>query len=87
MKTTIDAAGRLVIPRRIRREAGLEAGSELEIRLEDGHIEIMPAPLEVKLVKKGSLMVAVPARPVGALTEADVEQTRHRLRRERGGKR
>ncbi|MGE5278116.1 MAG: AbrB/MazE/SpoVT family DNA-binding domain-containing protein, partial [Acidobacteriota bacterium] len=34
MKTTIDAAGRLVIPRRIRREAGLEAGSELEIRLE-----------------------------------------------------
>lgn len=76
-----------MIPRRIRREAGLEAGSELEIRLEDGHIEIAPAPLDVRLVKKGSLTVAVPVKPVGALTAEDVEQTRHRLRRERGVKR
>ena len=42
MKATIDAAGRLVIPKRIRREAGLESGAELEIRFEDGRIEIEP---------------------------------------------
>ena len=87
MKSTIDAAGRLVIPRRIRREAGLEAGAELEIRFEDGRIEIEPTTLDVKLVKKGSLTVAVPAKPVGPLTAEDVEQTRHRLRGERGGRR
>ena len=87
MKATIDAAGRLVIPKRIRREAGLESGAELEIRFEDGRIEIEPTPLEVKLVKKGSLTVAVPVRPIPRLTAADVEQTRHRLRAERGGKR
>ena len=86
MKSTIDAAGRLVIPRRIRREAGLEAGAELEIRFEDGHIEIAPAPLDVKLVKKGSLTVAVPVKPVGTLTTEEVEQTRHRLRGQRGGR-
>ncbi len=87
MKSTIDAAGRLVIPRRIRREAGLEAGAELEIRFEDGRIEIEPTALDVKLVKKGSLTVAVPAKPAGTLTGEDVEKTRQRLREERGGRR
>lgn len=87
MKSTIDAAGRLVIPHRIRREAGLEAGAELEIRFEDGRIEIEPTPLDVKLMKKGSLTVAVPAKPVGTLTTGKVEQTRHRLRGGRDGRR
>ncbi|MGH9365613.1 MAG: AbrB/MazE/SpoVT family DNA-binding domain-containing protein [Thermoanaerobaculia bacterium] len=87
MKSTIDAAGRLVIPRSIRREAGLEAGAELDIQFEDGRIEIAPVPLDVKLVKKGSLTVAVPVKPVGTLTTEEVEQTRQRLRGERGGRR
>jgi len=87
MKSTIDAAGRLVIPRRIRREAGLEAGAELEVWFEDGRIEIEPTPLDVKLTKKGSLTVAVPTKPVGTLTLGEVERTRHRLRGERGGRR
>ncbi|MDQ2979136.1 MAG: AbrB/MazE/SpoVT family DNA-binding domain-containing protein [Acidobacteriota bacterium] len=86
MKSTIDAAGRLVIPHRIRREAGLEAGAELEIRFENGRIEIEPTPLDVKLVKRGSLTVAISAKPVGTLTTEVVEQTRHRLRAGRGGR-
>ncbi|NGZ09723.1 MAG: hypothetical protein CV088_10105 [Nitrospira sp. LK70] len=32
MKTTIDSAGRLVIPKALRREAGPQPGSTLEIR-------------------------------------------------------
>ena len=85
MKTTIDAAGRLVIPGRIRREAGLVAGATLDVRFEDGRIEIEAAPLEVRLVKKGRLTIAVPARATGILTAEQVEQTRQRLRTERGG--
>lgn len=49
MKTTIDTAGRLVIPKELRREAGLQPGTELEIRWRQGLIEIEPAPLPVKL--------------------------------------
>ncbi len=83
MKTTIDAAGRLVIPKEIRREAGLKPGVVLEVRLRGGRIEIEPAPLPVKLVRKGKLLVAVPERNVGVLTSETVERTRRALRRER----
>jgi AbrB family looped-hinge helix DNA binding protein len=83
MKTTIDAAGRLVIPKEIRREAGLKPGVLLEVRFRDGRIEIEPAPLPVKLVRKGRLLVAVPERNVGVLTSETVERTRRALRRER----
>jgi len=83
MKTTIDSAGRLVIPKAIRQEAGLEPGMVLEVQVRGGRIEIEPAPLPVKLVRKGRLLVAVPQREVGALKVAIVEETRKTLRRER----
>jgi AbrB family looped-hinge helix DNA binding protein len=83
MKTTIDAAGRMVIPKEIRREAGLQPGMPLEVRWREGCIEIEPAPLPVKLVRKGRLLVAVPQRDVSPLTTETVERTRRALRRER----
>ncbi len=85
MKTTIDRAGRLVVPKPIRDAAGIVAGAELEIRVSDGRIEIEPAPLEVRLVKRGRLTVAVPRRSVPALTEDIVRETVDRLRRRGGG--
>ena len=83
MKTSIDSAGRLVIPKEIRREAGLRPGTPLEIRWEGGRIEIEPAPLPVKLVRRGRLLVAEPVADSGALDRATVEKTRRSLRRER----
>jgi AbrB family looped-hinge helix DNA binding protein len=85
MRTTIDRAGRLVVPKPIRDAAGIVAGAELEIRVSDGRIEIEPAPLEVRLVKRGRLTVAVPRLPVPALTEDVVRETVDRLRRRGGG--
>ena len=85
MKTTIDTAGRLVIPKDIRQQAGLRPGMPLDVRLREGRIEIEPAPLEVKLEKRGRLWVAVPREPVRPLTHEAVEETRRKLRRERGG--
>ena len=81
MKTTIDRAGRLVVPKPIRDAAGLAAGAELEIRVSDGRIEIEPAALEVRLVRRGSLTVAVPRKRVPPLTDDVVRQTTDRLRR------
>ena len=81
MKTTIDRAGRLVVPRKIREAAGISAGSELMIRVADGRIEIEPAPLEVRLVKRGRLTVAVPRKRVPPLTEETVRKTLDQLRR------
>jgi AbrB family looped-hinge helix DNA binding protein len=84
MLTTIDAAGRLVIPREIRREAALEPGTPLEIRWRDGLIEIEPQPLAVKIERKGRLLVAKPATKIPPLRSATVERTRRELTTRRG---
>jgi AbrB family looped-hinge helix DNA binding protein len=84
MVTTMDAAGRLVIPREIRREAALEPGVPLEVRWRDGVIEIEPQPLAVTLKRKGRLLVATPATPAPPLRTATVERTRRDLAVRRG---
>jgi AbrB family looped-hinge helix DNA binding protein len=83
MKTTIDQAGRLVIPKEIRREARLAPGAPLEVRWRDGRIEIEPAPAAVQLQRRGRLLVAVPQKKLAPLTPESVEQTRERLLEDR----
>jgi AbrB family looped-hinge helix DNA binding protein len=85
MRTTIDSAGRLVVPKEVRQQAQLKPGMPLEIRFHDGCIEIEPAPLEVSLRRRGRLMVAVPRESVPPLTAQIVEESRRCLRRERAG--
>src|SRR5437773_6164176 len=81
MKTTIDKAGRLVIPKDIRRESGIKPGMPLDVRWENGTIAIAPTPLPVKLERKGRLLVAVPTTDTPRLSADTVERTRKRLRR------
>jgi AbrB family looped-hinge helix DNA binding protein len=80
MKTTIDAAGRLVVPKALREAIGLRAGSEVEMRLSDGRIEMEPAPLEVRTEKRGGLVVAVPSAPVPPMRSSVVDETMTSLR-------
>ena len=87
MQTTMDAAGRLVIPKQIRAQAGIQPGMPLEITYHDGRIEIEPAPMEVDLMWADGLLVAVPRETVEPLTPALVEQTREAIWRERPGER
>lgn len=84
MITTMDHAGRLVIPREIRREAALEPGTPLDVRWRDGVIEIEPPPAAVTLERKGRLLVARPRSKTPALRAATVERTRRDLAARRG---
>ena len=86
MKTAIDSTGRIVIPKKIRQEANLKTGAPLEIHVREGRIEIEPLPLQVKLVRKGRLIVAVPREAPGALTAETVEATREAIHQERAEK-
>jgi AbrB family looped-hinge helix DNA binding protein len=83
MRTTIDSAGRLVIPKEVREQAQIKPGMPLEVRLREGHIEIEPAPLDITIRRRGRLVVAVPHTAVPPLTSETVEETRRRLRRQR----
>src|SRR5437762_2347951 len=50
MRTTIDSSGRIVIPKAVREQAGLDAGVEVEVRYVDGRVEIEPATTPMRLV-------------------------------------
>ena len=72
---TIDRAGRVVIPKEIRAEAGIEPGMPLEIRCREGRIEIEPRRRPVRIVKKGRLQVAESVETGETLTRATVRKT------------
>ena len=69
MRTAIDAAGRVIVPKALRDELGLAPGRELEIRARDGALVIEPLPTPVKLVRKGKRLVAKPDGKLPALTQ------------------
>jgi AbrB family looped-hinge helix DNA binding protein len=60
MRTTIDKAGRVVIPAAIRERAGLIAGSELEITSDELGIRLERVAAGPRLVKVGRRLVARP---------------------------
>jgi len=81
MKVTIDAAGRIVVPKPLRQALGLKPGQPLEIRAGDGHLQIETAPTPMRLKKRGKGMVAVPDAELPTLTADQVRETLERVRR------
>lgn len=81
MKTTIDGAGRVVVPKALRERLGLVGGRVVDIREREGRLEIEPAPTPMTLVRRGRVRVAVPARKLPALTDEIVRDTIEQLRR------
>lgn len=79
--TTIDRAGRIVVPKTLRRAGGLEPGMPLNIRLRDGVVEIEPAPRPVEIHRRGSIFVAEPIDESAPLTAAGVRETLAATRR------
>lgn len=91
IRSTIDSAGRLVLPKAVREAINLTGGTEVEIRVAGDHLEIEPVPAEVSLVRKGGFLIAVPKKASDKkLTVEEVEETRSQIEQEReryaGGK-
>ena len=81
IKATIDAAGRIVVPKPLREALGLKPGQPLEIRAGDGRLEIEIAPTPMQLKKRGKGVVAVPDVELPELTAEKVRETLERIRR------
>lgn len=79
MRTTIDAAGRIVVPKVLRDEPGLAPGQGLEIR-RDGRLDIQVAPRSIQLEKRGKGIVAIPGAEFPSLTADRVRETLERVR-------
>ncbi len=81
MRTTIDKAGRIVVPKAMRDELGLNGGTAVEIALVDGRIEIDLIPTVVRLERRDGRLVAVADREMPPLTAEMVRETLERIRR------
>jgi AbrB family looped-hinge helix DNA binding protein len=82
MRTTIDKAGRLVVPAAIRERAGFAPGTQLEITVDDTGVRIERVAPGPRLVRVGKRLVARPTAAAGARPSLDiadlVEEERNR---------
>jgi antitoxin PrlF len=69
MTTTIDKAGRVVIPAEVRRRLGLTAGTELEMVIEGFALRLVRAVAGPQLVRRGERLIARPRAAEGQRTD------------------
>jgi AbrB family looped-hinge helix DNA binding protein len=81
MRTTIDHAGRIVVPKAIREELALYGGQALELTSRDGRIEIEVPPTPMRLEDHDGVVVAVTDLQMPTLTQELVRETLERVRR------
>jgi AbrB family looped-hinge helix DNA binding protein len=72
MRTTIDKAGRLVIPAAIRDKAGLAPGTSIEISLDETGVRIERIAPGPRLVRVGKRLVARPTANADERPKIDV---------------
>jgi len=82
MRTTIDKAGRVVIPAPIRERAGFTPGSLLEITEDETGLRLERVATGPRLVKVGRRLVARPTAPAESRPTVDfaalIEEERNR---------
>jgi AbrB family looped-hinge helix DNA binding protein len=78
MRTTIDSAGRLVVPKPLRDELGFTPGTELEIDAVDGRLEVaVPSRVRVESGEHGLRFAADVDEPLSTQqVRALMERTR-----------
>jgi AbrB family looped-hinge helix DNA binding protein len=80
MRTTIDAAGRLVVPKQLREALRFRAGQELELTARDGRLEVEAPATPMRLERDEGLVRAVPEREMPTLTADQVRETLEDIR-------
>ena len=67
MRATIDAAGRVVIPKVLREQLGFAPGTELDVQAVEGHLEVsVPSRTQLERGPHGLRFTATDAEPLTA---------------------
>lgn len=81
MDVTIDAVGRIVVPKALRDQLCLRGGTKLTVRVREGRLELEPAPAAMRLERRGKGLVATSDEPLPPLDADDVRQVIEAQRR------
>lgn len=58
VETTIDSAGRIVVPKALREALGLTAGSTVDMTIYGGGIQLVPVSRTARLIEETGALVA-----------------------------
>lgn len=84
MRIRIDAAGRLVIPRQLRRRLGVEGAGEVEITEREGRLEVRAAPTPMRTERSsGGVLLLRPEQEVPVMSVDMVREALERTRESR----
>jgi AbrB family looped-hinge helix DNA binding protein len=83
MKTTIDRAGRVVIPKEVREQVGLTPGTEVEVRAVEGIVEIIAPRPQGRIIKEGPVWVWEPDTGTRQVTQEEINDAIREVREER----
>ncbi len=81
MRVAIDGVGRIVIPKPMREELGIDGPTELELTETDGKLELTVPYIKAHLEVRDGFTVIVPDEPVPPLTNEIVRETLERVRK------
>lgn len=81
MRTTIDGAGRIVVPKSLRDAMKVQAGQQVDIVFTDGRLEIEVAPTAARVVSDDEGVRIVPDESLPPLTDEAVRAVLEHTRR------
>jgi AbrB family looped-hinge helix DNA binding protein len=81
MRVAIDAVGRVVIPKSLRDELGLNGPANLELTATDGRLELTVADVPARVEEQDGLPVIVTDEPMAPMSVAETRAAIERVRR------
>ncbi|HWZ32057.1 MAG TPA: AbrB/MazE/SpoVT family DNA-binding domain-containing protein [Bryobacteraceae bacterium] len=80
MRTTIDRAGRVVIPKALRERAGIAPGTQVELREIDGVIQLIAPRPQGRIVNEDGVWVWESAPGTPPITQEQIDEAIEELR-------
>jgi bifunctional DNA-binding transcriptional regulator/antitoxin component of YhaV-PrlF toxin-antitoxin module len=81
MRVAIDGVGRLVIPKALRDELGVDGPTDLELTASDGRLELTVADVPARVEERDGFPVIVTDQPMEPMSAADTRAAIDRVRR------
>jgi bifunctional DNA-binding transcriptional regulator/antitoxin component of YhaV-PrlF toxin-antitoxin module len=81
MRVAIDGVGRLVIPKALRDELGVDGPTDLELTASDGRLELTVADVPARVEERDGFPVIVTDQPMEPMSAAETRAAIERVRR------